>query len=95
MGLIGKVLTYIILASETSTEVIYLAYKGDYSVTWSQACGLFGGFCRKATASVALTFVVTLCYACLSLILSYRLFSKYDPPVSYNPKQIEIIGSQS
>ncbi|GAA0163542.1 dehydrogenase [Lithospermum erythrorhizon] len=94
--ILDQVLTYIILAAgATSTEVIYLAYKGDDSVTWSQACGSFGGLCRKATASVALTFIVTLCYACLSFISSYRLFSKYDPPVSYNPKQTEITGSQS
>ncbi|GAA0175685.1 dehydrogenase [Lithospermum erythrorhizon] len=88
--ILDQVLTYIILgAGATSTEVIYLAYKGDAAVTWSQACGSFGGFCHKATASITLTFVVTLCYACLSLISSYRLFSKYDPPLSYTPKQTE------
>ncbi|XP_051135906.1 CASP-like protein 2A1 [Andrographis paniculata] len=81
--LLDQLLTYIILAAGAiSTEVVYLAYKGDASITWSQTCGAFGGFCRKATASVAITFIVTLCYAALSLISSYRLFSKYDAPAA-------------
>ncbi|KAL3636946.1 hypothetical protein CASFOL_019245 [Castilleja foliolosa] len=83
--LLDQLFTYIILAAGAiSTEVVYLAYKGDASITWSKTCGSFGGFCRKATASVVITFIVTLCYAGLSLISSYRLFSKYDAPVSYS-----------
>lgn len=86
-----QLLTYLILAAGAiSTEVVYLAYKGDASITWSQTCGSFGGFCRKATASIVITFVVTLCYAVLSLISSYRLFSKYDAPVACDNKGIEI-----
>ncbi|KAE9457991.1 hypothetical protein C3L33_10120, partial [Rhododendron williamsianum] len=74
-------LTYIILAAgAVSMEVVYLAYKGDEAVTWSEACGSFGGFCRRSIASVAITFAAVLCYAALSLISSYRLFSKYDAP---------------
>ncbi|CAK9151812.1 unnamed protein product [Ilex paraguariensis] len=89
--LLDQVLTYIILAAgAVSTEVLYLAYKGDEAITWSEACGSFGGFCRKATAPIAITFVVVFCYAVLSLISSYRLFSKYDAPVGYNNKGIEI-----
>ncbi|KAK4420458.1 CASP-like protein 2A1 [Sesamum alatum] len=89
--LLDQLLTYIILAAGAiSAEVVYLAYKGDTSITWSQTCGSFGGFCRKATASIAITFVVTLCYAALSLISSYRLFSKYDAPVAYSNKGIEV-----
>ncbi|KAL7103830.1 hypothetical protein ACP275_08G203900 [Erythranthe tilingii] len=89
--LLDQLLTYVILAAAAiSTEVVYLAYKGDASITWSRTCGSFGGFCRKATASVVITFVVTLCYAALSLISSYRLFSKYEAPVAYTDKGIEI-----
>ncbi|CAI9754954.1 unnamed protein product [Fraxinus pennsylvanica] len=89
--LLDQLLTYFILAAGAiSTEVVYLAYKGDVSITWSQTCGSFGGFCRKATASIAITFIVTLCYAVLSIISSYRLFSKYDAPVACNNKGIEI-----
>ncbi|KAL0406683.1 UNVERIFIED_CONTAM: CASP-like protein 2A1 [Sesamum latifolium] len=89
--LLDQLLTYIILAAGAiSTEVVYLAYKGDASITWSRTCGSFEGFCRKATTSIAITFVVTLCYAALSLISSYRLFSKYDAPVAYSNKGIEV-----
>ncbi|XP_049414981.1 CASP-like protein 2A1 [Solanum stenotomum] len=84
--LLDQILTYAILAAgAVSTEVVYLAYKGDTAVTWSESCGSFGSFCHKATASVSITFIVSLCYAGLSLLSSYRLFSKYDAPVgSYN-----------
>ncbi|KAL8505631.1 hypothetical protein ACS0TY_016751 [Phlomoides rotata] len=83
--ILDQLLTYIILAAAAiSTEVVYLAYKGNTATTWSETCGSFSGFCRKATASIAITFVVTLCYAGLSLISSYRLFSKYDAPIAFN-----------
>ncbi|KAL3821304.1 hypothetical protein ACJIZ3_007209 [Penstemon smallii] len=89
--LLDQLLTYIILAAAAiSTEVVYLAYKGDTSITWSQTCGSYGGFCRKATASISITFIVTLFYAGLSLISSYRLFSRYDAPVAYTNKGIEV-----
>lgn len=89
--ILDQLLTYIILAAGAiSTEVVYLAYKGDATITWSQTCGSFGSFCRRATASVAITFIVTLCYAGLTLISSYRLFSKYDAPVAYNNRGVEI-----
>ncbi|KAA8526664.1 hypothetical protein F0562_008133 [Nyssa sinensis] len=89
--LLDQLLTYIILsAGAVSTEVLYLSYKGDVAITWSEACGSFGSFCRTATTSIAITFVVVLCYAALSLISSYRLFSKFDAPVGYNSKSTEI-----
>lgn len=89
--LLDQLLTYVILAAgAVSTEVVYLAYKGDEAITWSETCGSYGGFCKKATASVAITFVVGICYALLSLMSSYRLFSKYDAPIAYSNKGIEI-----
>ncbi|XP_010254228.1 PREDICTED: CASP-like protein 2A1 [Nelumbo nucifera] len=87
---LDQVMTYVILAAGTvSAEVLYLAYKGDDEITWSQACGTFGGFCRKATASVATTYVAVACYAGLSLISSYRLFSSYDAPIGYPSKGVQ------
>ncbi|EOY13726.1 CASP-like protein isoform 1 [Theobroma cacao] len=81
--LLDQILTYIILAAgAVSTEVLYLTNKGDAAVTWSAACGTFASFCHKATTSVIITFVVVACYVVLSLISSYRLFSKYDAPVN-------------
>ncbi|KAL3355898.1 hypothetical protein AABB24_016850 [Solanum stoloniferum] len=83
--LLDQILTYIILAAgAASTEVIYLAYKGDTDVTWSETCGSFGVFCKKATAPISITFIVSLCYVGLSLLSSYRLFSKYEAPIGQN-----------
>ncbi|XP_058108811.1 CASP-like protein 2A1 [Magnolia sinica] len=86
-----QVVTYLILAAgAVSTELLYLAKKGDDAITWSQVCGVFGGFCHKATVSVGITFGVVACYAALSLISSYRLFSSYDAPLSFPRKGIEV-----
>ncbi|KAL6999783.1 hypothetical protein U1Q18_000939 [Sarracenia purpurea var. burkii] len=89
---LDQILTYVILAAgAVSTEVVFLAYKGDVDITWGEVCGSFGGFCRRAAASAAITIVVALCYAALSLISSYRLFSKFDAPVGHGgSKGIEI-----
>lgn len=78
-----QVLTYIILsAGASSMEVVYLAENGDSATVWNSACGSFGQFCHKVTASVAITFVALFCYVILSLISSYKLFSNYDVPAS-------------
>ncbi|CAN6712042.1 unnamed protein product [Malus baccata var. baccata] len=78
---LDHILTYLVLAAgAASMEVLYLAYKGNSAATWSAACESFGGFCHKATISVAITFVAVTCYALISLISSYKLFSKYDAP---------------
>jgi len=90
--LLDQVFTYLILAAgAASAELLYLAYNGDKEVTWSEACGVFGGFCRQARTSVAITFGSVVCYIVLSLISSYRLFSAYDAPVpSHGSKGVEI-----
>ncbi|KAF1868902.1 hypothetical protein Lal_00048181 [Lupinus albus] len=78
---LDQVLTYLILAAgAVSAEVLYLVEKGDTSTAWSSACGSFGQFCHKVTASTAITFFAVVCYVVLSLISSYKLFSKYDAP---------------
>ncbi|XP_015896920.1 CASP-like protein 2A1 [Ziziphus jujuba] len=89
---LDQLLTYLVLgAGAVSTEVLYLAYKGDVAITWTAACETFGRFCHKGTASVAITFLVVACYAMLSLISSYKLFSKYEAPLSKQPtKGIEV-----
>ncbi|XP_021902902.1 CASP-like protein F16 isoform X2 [Carica papaya] len=88
---LDQVLTYVILgAGAVATEVVYLAHKGDTAIAWSEACGTFGGFCHKATASVIITFVVVAFYAVLSLISSYKLFSKFDAPMATPIKGLEV-----
>ncbi|KAK2386448.1 CASP protein 2A2 [Trifolium repens] len=80
---LDQVLTYIILSAGASTmEVVYLAENGDTATLWSSACGSFGQFCHRITASVAITFVALVCYVFLALISSYKLFSKFDVPAS-------------
>ncbi|KAK9928358.1 hypothetical protein M0R45_025498 [Rubus argutus] len=87
---IDQLLTYIILgAGAVSVEVLYLAYKGDSTITWSPACETFGGFCHKATTSVVITFLVVACFALISLISSYKLFSKFDAPAINTIKSIQ------
>uniref|UniRef100_A0A7N0VE04 CASP-like protein n=1 Tax=Kalanchoe fedtschenkoi TaxID=63787 RepID=A0A7N0VE04_KALFE len=83
--LLDQALTYVILAAgAVACEILFLEHKGDEAVTWSEACGSFGKFCHRATASVVITFVSVLVYAGLSLISSYRLFTKYDAPVCFH-----------
>lgn len=80
---LDQVFTYLILAAgAAAAELLYLAYNGDKEVTWSEACGVFGSFCRQARTSVAITFGTVLCFILLSLISSYRLFSAYEAPPS-------------
>ncbi|KAL5214853.1 hypothetical protein ABZP36_004005 [Zizania latifolia] len=90
--LLDQVFTYLILAAgAASAELLYLAYNGDKEVTWSEACGVFGSFCRQARTSVAITFGSVASYILLSLISSYRLFSSYDSPQpSHGNKGVEI-----
>ncbi|XP_030525367.2 CASP-like protein 2A1 [Rhodamnia argentea] len=93
--LLDQVLTYATLAAgAVSTEVLYLSYKGDEATAWSAACASFGGFCRKATVSVAMTLAAVACYVALSLLSSYRLFSRFDAPVACSGKGVEIPAFQ-
>ncbi|KAF6174944.1 hypothetical protein GIB67_026432 [Kingdonia uniflora] len=86
-----QILTYAILAAgAVSAEVMYLAHNGDEAITWAEACSTYGGFCRKATTSVVITFTAVACYVLLSLISSYRLFKNYDAPISYPVKNVEV-----
>ncbi|XP_022142751.1 CASP-like protein 2A1 [Momordica charantia] len=88
---LDQLLTYITLAAGTvSTEVLYLAYNGDTEITWSSACGSFSKFCSKATTSVIITFVVVAFYAFISILSSYKLFSRYGAPMADPSKELEI-----
>ncbi|KDP24708.1 hypothetical protein JCGZ_25699 [Jatropha curcas] len=94
---LDQVLTYAILAAgAVSVEVLYLARKGDMAITWSAACMSFGGFCYKATTSAVITFGAVAFYAVLSLVSSYKLFSKYSAPALTYPgnKAMEIAAFQ-
>uniref|UniRef100_A0A1D1YP05 CASP-like protein n=1 Tax=Anthurium amnicola TaxID=1678845 RepID=A0A1D1YP05_9ARAE len=87
-----QVVTYVVLAAgAAAAEILYLAHHGDKEVTWSKACGVFGGFCRRAAASAGATFGAAACYVGLSLVSSHRLFSSYSAPhVPFLPKAVEV-----
>lgn len=86
--LLDQGITYLMLAGgAVATEVLYVAYKGDEEVTWEQVCGNYGRFCNKAGASVIISFFALVCFLLLSLLSSYRLFSKYDPPIHGDVKR--------
>ncbi|WOL08523.1 CASP-like protein 2A1 [Canna indica] len=87
-----QLLTFVILAAgSVSSEIVYLAYNGNESVTWSKECGVFDSFCRRATTSVEITFGSVACFMVLSLISSYRLFSSYESPIPFlSSKDLEI-----
>ncbi|EOA32291.1 hypothetical protein CARUB_v10015553mg [Capsella rubella] len=79
--LLDQVVTYLVLAAgSVSAETVYLAYYGNIPITWSSACDSYGIFCHKALISVVFTFVVSLLYMLLSLVSSYRLFSRFEAP---------------
>lgn len=80
--LLDQGITYLLLAGgAAATEVLYLAYKGDEQVIWEQVCGSYGRFCNRAGVSVIISFFALICFLLLSLLSSYRLFCKYDPPI--------------
>ncbi|GAB2219260.1 hypothetical protein Droror1_Dr00006893 [Drosera rotundifolia] len=80
--LLDQILTYAILAAgAASTELLFLSYHGDDAAGWSAACLNFGMFCRKARTSIVITLAVVVVYVAISFLSSYRLFSKYAPPV--------------
>jgi len=80
--LLDQGITYMMLAGGVvATQVLYIAYKGDEEVLWEQVCGSYGRFCNRAGASVIISFFALICFLLLSLLSSYRLFSKYDPPI--------------
>nr|AAL36294.1 unknown protein [Arabidopsis thaliana] len=89
---LDQLLTYLVLAAgAVSAEVLYLAYNGDSAITWSDACSSYGGFCHRATASVIITFFVVCFYIVLSLISSYKLFTRFDPPsIVDSAKNLEV-----
>ncbi|AEE75510.1 unnamed protein product [Arabidopsis thaliana] len=79
--LLDQVVTYVVLAAgAVSAETVYLAYYGNIPITWSSACDSYGSFCHNALISVVFTFVVSLLYMLLSLISSYRLFTRFEAP---------------
>ena len=62
-------------------EILYLAYKGDRGVTWSEACASYGKFCSRLNLALALHALALSCFLLLALISAYRVFSMFHPPL--------------
>ncbi|MQM10562.1 hypothetical protein Taro_043458 [Colocasia esculenta] len=80
---LDQVVAYLLVTSGSAVaEVLYLAYKGDRSVSWSKACDYFGEFCDRAKVSLILHFLALGCFMALSLISAFRVFSRFGAPFS-------------
>ncbi|XP_058094828.1 CASP-like protein 2D1 [Magnolia sinica] len=76
-----QVLAYLMVTSGAAVaEILYLGYKGDRKVSWSEACSSYGRFCSKAKVSLILHAVVFICFLILAVISAYRLFTKFEAP---------------
>lgn len=63
-------------------EIVYLVYNGNQKVTWSEACSSYGRFCRRLNLVLVLHFIALLCFFVLSMISGFRVFSRFEPPLS-------------
>ncbi|KNA12787.1 hypothetical protein SOVF_122740 [Spinacia oleracea] len=78
-----QVMAYLMLTSEAAgAELMYLAYKGDVDVAWSEACTAYPHFCTNLKLALLLHFLALFCFLFLALISAFRAFSMFDPPFS-------------
>ncbi|XP_021758939.1 CASP-like protein 2D1 [Chenopodium quinoa] len=76
-----QVMAYLMVTSGTAgAEIMYLAYKGDIEVSWSEACSAYGKFCTNLKIAVILHFLALFCFLFLAVISAFRAFSMFDPP---------------
>ena len=74
-------------------ELMYLAYKGDVQVTWSEACSSYGKFCSKLKIALILHFLAVFCFLVLAVISAFRAFSMFDPPIPGSDTQVDRLQS--
>ncbi|OVA04361.1 Uncharacterized protein family UPF0497 [Macleaya cordata] len=53
-----------------------LGYKGNSHTQWKKVCNVFGGFCRHATASIALSLIGSLMFILLLVLATSRLHKR-------------------
>ncbi|KAK6946922.1 Casparian strip membrane protein domain [Dillenia turbinata] len=76
-----QVVAYLMVTSGAAmVEILYLAYKGDQEVTWSEACISYGRFCDRMVLALSLHALALFCFFVLAIISAYRAFSIYEPP---------------
>lgn len=78
-----QIMAYLMVTSGAAVlEILYLAYKGDRGVSWSEACSSYGRFCSRVNLALALHALALCCFLVLAVISAYRVFSMFEPPVS-------------
>ncbi|KAG8658202.1 CASP-like protein 2D1 [Manihot esculenta] len=83
-----QIITYLMITSGAALiDLIYLAYNGDQTVTWSEVCSSYGKFCRRMKLALILHAMAVFCFIVLAVISSYRAFSKFEPP--FSRKEVE------
>ena len=83
-----QIMAYLMVTSGAAVlEILYLAYKGDRGVSWSEACSAYGRFCSRVNLALALHALALCCFLVLAVISAYRVFSMFEPPVS--SKEVE------
>lgn len=81
MFILKQALAYLLVTSGAAViEILYLAYRGDKDVTWSEACSTYGNFCHEMKTSLLLQMMASLCFFVLSVISAHRVFSKFEAP---------------
>ncbi|KAK9673884.1 hypothetical protein RND81_12G196000 [Saponaria officinalis] len=77
-----QVMAYMMVTSGAAgAEMLYLAYKGDQEVSWSEACTTYPMFCTKLKLALFLHFIAVFGFLILALISAFRAFSIFDPPL--------------
>ncbi|KAE9458248.1 hypothetical protein C3L33_09849, partial [Rhododendron williamsianum] len=77
-----QVVAYLLVTSGAAVmEILYLAYKGDRIVSWSEACSSYGSFCSRLIVALVLHALALCCFFVLAVISAYRVFSMFEPPL--------------
>ncbi|KAK9080662.1 hypothetical protein SSX86_000420 [Deinandra increscens subsp. villosa] len=85
-----QVVAYLMVACVGSLgEILYLAYNGNQKVTWSEACSSYGKFCGRLNLILVVHFIALICFFVLSLISAFRVFTRFDPPLSSKEVEVE------
>jgi uncharacterized protein (TIGR01569 family) len=84
-----QIVAYLMVTSGAAVlEILYLAYKGDKEVSWSEACSYYGRFCSRMKIALVLHALALCCFIVLAVISAFRTFSMFEPP-SLPSKEVE------
>lgn len=86
-----QIVAYLMVTSGAAVmEIVFLAYKGDREVSWSEACASNGKFCSRMKLALVLHSLALCSFLVLAVISAYRLFSMYEAPsVSHKEVRLE------